>query len=68
MSGPSAGDYYSAAKYYYNQELDKKKSLEWINKAVELREPQLIGIPNCKQRSWPGTENTKKPLKRLKFR
>ncbi len=37
MSGPSAGDYYSAAKYYYSQELDKKKSLEWINKAVELR-------------------------------
>lgn len=37
MSGPSGGDYYSAAKYYYTQELDKKKALDWINKAVEIR-------------------------------
>lgn len=37
MAGPSANDYYSAAKYYYTEDLDKKKALEWINKAVEIR-------------------------------
>ena len=37
MGGPSANDYYSSAKYYYTNELDKKKALEWINAAVEIR-------------------------------
>ena len=37
MGGPSANDYYSSAKYYYTKELDKKKALEWINSAVEIR-------------------------------
>jgi hypothetical protein len=37
MSGPSANDYYSAAKYYFVENLDKQKALSWIGKAVEIR-------------------------------
>lgn len=36
MAGPTSGDFYVAAKYYYNNDKDIKKALEWINKAVEL--------------------------------
>ncbi len=37
MAGPSANDYHAAATYYFNENLDLKKALEWSNKAVELR-------------------------------
>ncbi|WP_136465366.1 DUF2911 domain-containing protein [Flagellimonas onchidii] len=37
MSGPSAGDYYSAASYYYEEGKDLNKAKEWIAKAVEMR-------------------------------
>lgn len=36
MSGPSAGDYYSAAAYYYDEGKDLNKAKEWIDKAVEM--------------------------------
>ena len=36
MSGPSSRDIYVAAKYYYNNDKDIAKALEWINKAVAL--------------------------------
>jgi len=36
MAGPNAGDYYAAAKYYYDNDKDINKSLEWINKSVEM--------------------------------
>ena len=39
MAGPSANDYHAAATYYFNENLDLKKALEWSNKAVELRGP-----------------------------
>lgn len=38
MSGPSAGDYNTAADYYYSQKKDMNKALEYINKALELKE------------------------------
>ena len=39
MAGPGANDYHAAATYYFNENLDLKKALEWSNKAVELRGP-----------------------------
>ena len=38
MGGPSAGDYYSAASYYLDENKDLDKALVWINKAIEMRE------------------------------
>lgn len=35
MSGPSAGDYYSAATFYMESGKDINQAYEWINKAVE---------------------------------
>ncbi len=34
LAGPSASDYFSAAQYYYQSNLDLPKTLEFINKAV----------------------------------
>ncbi|WBX77783.1 DUF2911 domain-containing protein [Tenacibaculum ovolyticum] len=36
MLGPSAGDYFSAAKYYLDEGKDIKKAKTWINKAVDM--------------------------------
>ena len=38
MAGPSAGDYYQAAVYYYNNDKDMDKALSWIDKALESNE------------------------------
>ena len=38
MNGPNAGDYYSAAVYYFNADKDIKKAKNWIDKAIEMRE------------------------------
>ncbi|MGW9686063.1 DUF2911 domain-containing protein [Flagellimonas sp. 2504JD1-5] len=37
MAGPSAGDYYASASYYYEEGKDLNKAKEWIAKAVEMR-------------------------------
>jgi hypothetical protein len=37
MAGPSVGDYFSAAKYYYDSGKDMKKARGWIDTAVALR-------------------------------
>jgi hypothetical protein len=36
LAGPSAGDYYTAARYYFDNAKDINKAHEWINKAVEM--------------------------------
>jgi hypothetical protein len=36
MLGPSAGDYFSAAKYYLDEGKDIQKAKTWINKAVDM--------------------------------
>ncbi len=36
LAGPSAGDYYSAASYYFSTDKDLKQALEWVNKAVVM--------------------------------
>lgn len=35
MAGPKAGDYYAAARYYYEEKKDMKKALEWVNTSLE---------------------------------
>jgi hypothetical protein len=36
LAGPTAGDFYSAAQYYYQSNGDNAKALEYINKAAEM--------------------------------
>lgn len=36
MEGPSASDYASAARFYFDSGKDTEKALEWMNKALEL--------------------------------
>jgi len=36
MAGPSAQDYYSAARYYFEEGKEGSKALEWINKSIEI--------------------------------
>lgn len=36
LNGPTYGDYFSAAQYYYNANLDNAKALEFVNKAVDM--------------------------------
>ncbi|MCH2231705.1 MAG: DUF2911 domain-containing protein [Crocinitomicaceae bacterium] len=38
MAGPSSGDYYRTASYYLSEKMEMKKALEYINKALEMRE------------------------------
>lgn len=37
MAGPTANDFYGAARFYHEEGLDKSQALEWVSKAVELR-------------------------------
>lgn len=37
LSGPSAGDYFSAAQFYYQSNGDLTKALNYVNKALELK-------------------------------
>ncbi len=41
LSGPSGGDYYSAAVYQLESEKEYRQGLEWINKAIEIREEKV---------------------------
>jgi len=36
VMNPSAGSYFSAARYYYETERDSKQALAWINKSLEM--------------------------------
>jgi len=36
LAGPTAGDYFSAAQYYYQSNGDLNKALEYVNKAVSM--------------------------------
>jgi len=37
MSGPTANDYYTAAKYYLDEKIDDKQALEWVDKGIAMR-------------------------------
>jgi hypothetical protein len=36
LAGPTAGDYFSSAQYFYQSNGDMNKALEYVNKALEL--------------------------------
>ena len=36
LAGPKAGDYFSAAQYYFQSNGDMNKALSWVNKALDL--------------------------------
>jgi hypothetical protein len=36
LAGPSAADYFSASKYYFESDKELNKSLTWVNKAIEM--------------------------------
>ncbi|MGL2963414.1 DUF2911 domain-containing protein [Flavobacterium sp. RSB2_4_14] len=36
LAGPTAGDYFSSAQYFYQSEGDMNKALEYVNKAVNM--------------------------------
>ena len=38
MAGPERGDYYTAARYYYDTDRDPAKAYEWIKKANEIED------------------------------
>ncbi len=35
LDGPSAGDYYTAARYYHEENKDPKQALEWVTKSLD---------------------------------
>jgi Protein of unknown function (DUF2911) len=35
MDGPSANDYYTAARYYHEENKDPKQALEWVTRSLE---------------------------------
>lgn len=39
LAGPTAGDYFSAAQYYNQANLDANKALEYVNKAISMVQP-----------------------------
>ena len=44
MSGPSAGDYYKAVDYYLSQKTELELALEYMDKALALRDDQPFCI------------------------
>ena len=39
LAGPTAGDYFAAAQYFYNSNGDLNKALEYVNKATSMAKP-----------------------------
>lgn len=42
MAGPGSGSYYAAASYYFKNDKDLNKALEWVNKSLEKGERYWI--------------------------
>ena len=49
LAGPTAGDYFSSAQYYFQSNGDLNKSLEYVNKAISMAKPGS-DIPFWQQR------------------
>lgn len=47
MAGPSAGDYYAAAEFYFKENKELEKALTWISKAVDMK-PEAYWILRLK--------------------
>jgi tetratricopeptide (TPR) repeat protein len=44
MNGPGAGDYFAAATYYHDANKDLEQAYEWVNKALEMGNPNAFWI------------------------
>lgn len=44
MNGPGAADYFAAASYYHSAEKDLEKAYEWVNKSLEMGDPNAFWI------------------------
>ena len=44
MNGPGAGDYFAAATYYHDAEKDLEQAYEWVNKSLEMGNPNAFWI------------------------
>ncbi|TDN79836.1 hypothetical protein DET49_13518 [Salegentibacter sp. 24] len=44
MSGPGAADYFAAATYYHDSNKDLEQAYEWVNKALEMGNPNAFWI------------------------
>lgn len=47
MAGPTAGDYYAAAEFYFKENKELDKALTWVGKAVDMR-PEAYWILRLK--------------------
>jgi len=41
LAGPTAGDYFSSAQYFYQSDGDLNKALEYVNKAISLAKEEV---------------------------
>jgi tetratricopeptide (TPR) repeat protein len=44
MSGPGAADYFAAATYYHDVNKDLEQAYEWVNKSLEMGNPNAFWI------------------------
>jgi tetratricopeptide (TPR) repeat protein len=65
MSGPTAGDYYAAAEFYFKENKEPEKALIWITKAVELR-PEAYWILRLKSQIQAANEDYKGAIESAK--
>jgi tetratricopeptide (TPR) repeat protein len=51
LNGPSSGDYFSAAQYFFQSNKDMTKALGYINKAIELSKEREVPFWYLRQKS-----------------
>ncbi|MGC4039496.1 MAG: DUF2911 domain-containing protein [Flavobacterium sp.] len=51
LAGPTAGDYFSAAQYFYQSNGDMNKALEYVNKAIALNKAEDVPFWHLRQKS-----------------
>jgi hypothetical protein len=52
LAGPTAGDYFSSAQYFYQSDGDMNKALEYINKAISMaKSPEEVPFWHLRQKS-----------------
>ncbi|AEK22256.1 DUF2911 domain-containing protein [Capnocytophaga canimorsus] len=62
MAGPTASDYHRAAAYYFEQNMDLDKAIEWVNKAAELN-PKAYWVLKLKSEIQAAKNNFTDALK-----
>ncbi len=51
LSGPAANDYFAAAQYYFQSNLDMSKALEFVNKALAVNKEKEVPFWHLRQKS-----------------